>query len=86
MVYEHPRAVVWLPWGQHAGQAKFCLSGSHILVLVLPLGLRGSLAMIIDLLGVGAAPGRDGVLVTGGVQGYLGAWVDEEGMQITSGT
>lgn len=55
MAYQHSRAKAWLPWGQLAGQAKFFLCGSHILVLVLPFELEERLTMIIDLLGEGAA-------------------------------
>lgn len=74
MVLEHPRAVVWLPRSQQARHTKFCLSGSHIWVLVLTFVLRGNLAMMLTYLEKEPPPGRDGVLVTAGTQDHLEAW------------
>lgn len=71
------------PWpsSRMVGQSKFCLRGSHSWVLVLPLGLEESLAMISNLPGVGAATREGWVLKT--------VWkfgTDDKGMQMTAGT
>lgn len=68
------------PWpgSRMVGQAKFCLSGSHSWVLVLPLGLEESLAIISD--SPGAATREGWALKTVWKLG-----IDDKGMQMTAG-